>query len=40
MSHRDTLLTFCDSEGQYEGGTDKINTYYLDFLPAYGEGGR
>ncbi|MFO7841728.1 MAG: C25 family cysteine peptidase [Fidelibacterota bacterium] len=38
LSYRDTLLTMYDVDGQYESGTDKINTYYLDFLPAYGNG--
>ncbi|MCK4813264.1 MAG: hypothetical protein KAT14_04930, partial [Candidatus Marinimicrobia bacterium] len=35
-SYYDTLLTINDVEGQYESGTDKINTYYFDFLPTYG----
>ncbi|MDZ7796322.1 MAG: C25 family cysteine peptidase [Candidatus Marinimicrobia bacterium] len=38
LSYRDTLLTMYDVDGQYESGTEKINTYHLDFLPAYGNG--
>ena len=32
----DTVLTHHDVDGQYEEGYEKINTFYLDFLPALG----
>ncbi|MBW6458087.1 MAG: hypothetical protein K0B52_02875, partial [FCB group bacterium] len=35
-AYTDTLLTMHDVDAKYESGTDKINTFYLDFLPAYG----
>jgi hypothetical protein len=35
-AYYDTLLTMHDVDAKYESGTDKINTFYLDFLPAYG----
>jgi len=38
LSFRDTVLTYYDVQGQYESGREKINTFYLDFLPAYGSG--
>jgi hypothetical protein len=35
-SIQDTVLTLFDVNGQYEQGTEKINTYYYDFLPVFG----
>jgi len=35
-SLQDTVLTIFDVNGQYEQGTEKINTYYFDFLPVFG----
>lgn len=35
-SIQDTVLTVFDVNGQYEQGTEKINTYYFDFLPVFG----
>ncbi|MDD3965783.1 MAG: C25 family cysteine peptidase [Candidatus Neomarinimicrobiota bacterium] len=38
LTYRDTVLTNYDVQGQYESGREKINTFFLDFLPAYGSG--
>ncbi|RKY56629.1 MAG: hypothetical protein DRP93_00980, partial [Candidatus Neomarinimicrobiota bacterium] len=35
-SLEDTVLTIFDVNGQNESGTDKINTYYFEFLPLFG----
>ena len=32
----DTVLCQEDVDGQYESGYEKVNTYYYDFLPAFG----
>ena len=36
-SYKDTVLSIFDVDGQYEVSAPKINTYYFDILPAYGE---
>jgi hypothetical protein len=36
-SYEDTVLSIFDVDGQYEASAPKINTYYFDILPAYGQ---
>lgn len=35
-TYQDTVLTNDDVDKQYESGVDRINTFYLDYLPPYG----